>query len=213
MGLFKDAYDVGAGATLGSLTTQSLYQMGGMLVNRKFDQAYLNYRCKNFDPIVRTDLRDIIVKGSLAKIDNPFPKAKGSTKIDFFKRHRILTIILILYILLSYFNFNFKNGSITSENIGLKVLMLTVIIFFLIILRIFSRVGRAVKGTYKTSLDNDGEQYWYIREYIRQALDAGELTVKEAILKISNTNLGQQFPDTIEEIEANAFYYKQRLGL
>ena len=44
-----------------------------------------------------------------------------------------------------------------------------------------------------------------------QALALAELSPQDAVLKLSHTQLGQQFPDTVEEIEANAFYYKQKL--
>ena len=63
----------------------------------------------------------------------------------------------------------------------------------------------------KQQLIKDGQQYWRIREYVRQALAASELSPQDAVLKLSRTQLGQQFPDTVEEIEANAFYYKQKL--
>ena len=71
--------------------------------------------------------------------------------------------------------------------------------------------GRLKKQKYKPELEQDGEKYWYVREYIRQALEAGEMNRDDAVRKLSNTALVQQFPDTVEEIEANAFYYKQQL--
>lgn len=66
-------------------------------------------------------------------------------------------------------------------------------------------------GNYKNQLEVNGQQYWYVREYIRQELANGEMNTKSAIIKISNTALAQQFPDTVDEIEANAFYYRQKL--
>ena len=70
-----------------------------------------------------------------------------------------------------------------------------------------------LSASYKNQLESDGQQYWYVREYVRQALANGELDTKSAIVKISNTALAQQFPDTVDEIEANAFYYRQKLGI
>lgn len=83
---------------------------------------------------------------------------------------------------------------------------------------IFKKASRTVSGMMvgtlsapKQQLIKDGQQYWRIREYVRQALAASELSPQDAVLKLSRTQLGQQFPDTVEEIEANAFYYKQKL--
>lgn len=70
--------------------------------------------------------------------------------------------------------------------------------------KLFSNKGQVIK-----TLMTDGKQYWHIREYVRQALDDNELTPEEGIKKLLNARLVQQFPDTIEEIEANAFYYKK----
>lgn len=53
----------------------------------------------------------------------------------------------------------------------------------------------------------DAKQYWKIREYIRHALEVGELTPQASLKKLLNAKLVQRFPDTIEEIEAHAFNY------
>ena len=70
-----------------------------------------------------------------------------------------------------------------------------------------------MQHTYKSELENAGQEYWYVREYIRQALARHELSVEDSIRKISNTQLARIFPDTVEKIEANAFYYRQRIGM
>ena len=64
------------------------------------------------------------------------------------------------------------------------------------IVMIVSKAGKKGKdvlfGSYKNQLEANGQQYWYVREYVRQALANGELDTKSAIVKISNTALAQQ---------------------
>lgn len=70
-----------------------------------------------------------------------------------------------------------------------------------------------MSASFKATLIEEGKQYWHIREYVRQVLQKGELSIEDAIVKISNTELGRQFPDTVDQIEANAFHYRQKLGM
>ena len=83
--------------------------------------------------------------------------------------------------------------------------------------RLYKKLNRGKKklmqSGFRPKLIKDGQHYWHIREYIRQALASGQMNVQDAIIKISNTELGRQFPDTVDEIEANAFFYRQKLGL
>ena len=60
-------------------------------------------------------------------------------------------------------------------------------------------------------LIEDAKQYWKIREYIRNALEVGELTPQASLKKLLKARLVQRFPDTIEEIEAHAFNYRHGL--
>ena len=64
---------------------------------------------------------------------------------------------------------------------------------------------------FKKVLIEDAKQYWKVREYIRHALEMGELTPQASLKKLLNAKLVQRFPDTIEEIEAHAFNYKHGL--
>ena len=91
---------------------------------------------------------------------------------------------------------------------------MTCTIYILAPVIVIKKVGRGgqkvLSRSYKSQLEYDGQQYWYVREYVRQALSRGELDKKIAITKIVNTNLAQRLPDTVDEIEANAFYYRQK---
>lgn len=218
MGTFSGWFKVGAGATLGSLTAIKGMELGEAVVDATIKNAYNNYRSTNFDPIVRADLNELLVLNRLKKIEYPFPNSKNEKKENFFKRHPLLTGILILYVILEAMitmmgmqgNFNQNIAAILS----IVVFLLVIGACILAVKKVFKTGSKKItQSTYKNALDKDGEQYWYVREYIRQALEKKELSPKEAILKISNTRLAQQFPDSAEEIDANEFYYRQQLGL
>lgn len=222
MGLFQDSFKVGAGATLGSLATVSLFNIGEGLVDAASRNAYNNYRSQYFDPVVRADLCDIMVKESLPQRAYPFPNGNPMPvkKQNIFMRHKILTVLAVLTVWgTAQSTINVINdGGDPSESFAL-VYVFTLIALSLgslgaIAIKIVKAGGKAfAKTTYKNQLADDGQQYWYIREYIRQALAMRQLTKQEAVVKISNTRLAQQFPDTLEELDAHAFYYQQRLGL
>lgn len=108
-----------------------------------------------------------------------------------------------------------------SENLGDNLLVVTICLSVAVYISgmviVIKKVGRGgqkvLSGGYKAQLENDGQQYWYVREYVRQALASGELDLKNAMTKIVNTSLAQQLPDTVDKIEANAFYYRQKHGM
>lgn len=65
----------------------------------------------------------------------------------------------------------------------------------------------------KSQLENETHQSWCVREYVRQALTNIELNWDNGIMKIINTSLVHQLPDTVDEIEANTFYYRQKIRM
>ena len=221
MGYFKDAFDISAGATLGNLAVNSGAQLGYTFVQAKFQQAYINYRSQYFDPVIRHDLNELLVFGRLPQQGYPFPNSNAPVKKEnFFKRHKTFTVLLIALIVIdvvaSVFGASGNVGSIWQS----LMILISLLVFVLFISGIAMFVGKAgrkgkdaLSGSYKNQLESNGQQYWYVREYVRQALANGELDTKSAIVKISNTALAQQFPETVDEIEANAFYYRQKLGI
>ena len=221
MGYFKDAFDIGAGATLGNLAVNTGAKMGADFVQAKFQQAYNHYRTQYFDPVIRNDLNELLVFGRLPQIAYPFPDSnKPVKKENFFKRHKTFTVLLIVLLFLDLFaSFSGASGNTGSvwQSFMIILSLLVFILFIAGIVMLVSKAGRkgkdALSSGYKKQLESNGQQYWYVREYIRQALARGEMDTKSAIVKISNTALAQQFPDTVDEIEANAFYYRQKLGM
>lgn len=220
MRLFRDSFEVGAGATLGSIASVGVANMSKELVNGAAKKAYNDYRSQYFDPVVRTDLCDIMVKQSLPKRAYPFPVEEQSSmdKTNFFKRHKAFTVILILFVFgMIRLPISAGNGSPDDSALifyGMTFMALLFTGIGLMIQKLFKIGGNTyARTTYKNRLGNDGKQYWYIREYIRQALETRQITVKEAVVKISNTRLAQQFPDTLEELDAHVFFYQQQLGL
>lgn len=221
MGYFQDAFDIGAGATLGNLAVKTGAQMGSTFVQAKFQQAYNNYRSQYFDPVVRHDLNELLVFGKLPQQGYPFPNGNTEVKKEnFFKRHKKFTavflVVLVLDIIASSLGASGNVGSVWQSLMMILSFFVMVLIIAGVVMAV-SKAGRKGKEVlssgYKNQLENDGQQYWYIREYIRQSLERGEMDTKAAIIKICNTSLAQQFPDTLEQIEANAFYYRQQLGL
>ncbi len=214
-GLFKDAFDVGAGATLGSLTVMTGYTIGSNIIDNTVRNAFETYRSQYFDPVIRQDLCELMVKGLLPAAAYPFPSNQiPAEKANFFKRHMIFTVVLIWMIVnIIYLPFSGKTDA-DILSYGLSVMLVFFMGIGLVLLKIFKAGGRKlVQHTYKSELENAGQEYWYVREYIRQALARHELSVEDSIRKISNTQLARIFPDTVEKIEANAFYYRQRIGM
>lgn len=212
MGLFQDAFDLSSGATLGNIVANSSVEFGVNLANAADKAAYTKFRVENFDPTLRQDLQDIMVRGRLQAIAYPFPTGedgKTDKKENFFKKHPAITGFLVSMVLIMFSGGNYEMAVVAC--------IPTYIGMILAVVNFVKKLGKGGKKLWESNIKppliNDGYQYWHIREYVRQALDSGEMTVKDGIVKISNTNLGRQFPDTIEEIEANAFYYKQKLGI
>lgn len=218
MSLFGDAFDIGAGATLGNLAVKTGYQATEEFLNATEKNAYNKLRSESFDPVVRQDLNDIIVRGALQPRNYPFPQNATTKKGNFFVRHKIFWIVFLVYMVYIY-----VTGMIVGSDGDLYSFVTNATYYFMAFAIIYASVALARKTKrgakklmetgFRTKLIKDGQQYWHIREYVRQALSVGNLSIQDAIVKISNTELGRQFPDTVDEIEANAFYYKQKLGL
>lgn len=217
MGLFKDAFDIGAGATLGNLAIQTGYAAATGFLDATEDRLYTEYRSERFDPVIRQDLCDIIVRGALEAKEYPFPLKVKERGENIFVRHKKLWIIAGICLLLTMPLKVLSNIIRVSD---LDILMWIVYFLYYAYYMKKVRAGKFMKGiknrmsySFKATLIEEGKQYWNIREYVRQVLQVGELSVEDAIVKISRTELGCQFPDTVDQIEANAFHYRQRLGL
>lgn len=218
MGLFGDAFNISAGATLGNLAVKTGYQAAEEFLNATEKNAYNKMRSESFDPVVRQDLNDIIVRGMLQARDYPFILDKVQKKENIFKRYKVFWIVTLIFIILygSYLSKMMSGIDYLRETTTL-IEWYFVFACFYASYRLYKKLNRGKKklmqSGFRLKLIKDGQHYWHIREYIRQALASGQMTVQDAIIKISNTELGRQFPDTVDEIEANAFFYRQKLGL
>jgi len=210
MGLFGDAFDISAGATLGNLAVKTGYQAAEEFLNATEKNAYNKLRSESFDPVVRQDLNDIMVRGMLQAKSYPFPQMEVQKKENFFIRHKVFWIATIIFFVATKFNTTYE------YLLGLVQLYMAFAIIYATH-KLSKKIKRGKKklmqSSFKPKLIKDGQQYWHMREYVRQALASGQMNVQDAIIKISNTELGRQFPDTVDEIEANAFFYRQKLGL
>lgn len=218
MGLFGDAFDISAGATLGNLAVKTGYQATEEFLNATEKNAYNKLRSESFDPVVRQDLNDIIVRGMLQTRDYPFLQEKVQKKENIFLRYKVFWIVTLIYIIIF---FGFVSKMMSGIDYIREIFDLTEWYLVFAGLYVSYRIGKKLnrgkkklmESSYKPKLIKDGQHYWHVREYVRQALASGQMSVQDAIIKISNTELGRQFPDTVDEIEANAFYYKQKMGL
>ncbi len=205
MGYFSKGFGLGVGATLGSIATVSMIEARQRKIYEKYKKAYTEYRASIYDPVVRNDLNEILAFSKLKKMSKPFVIEKQSF-VDTYIGKKALFIIPIIGILTMF------TTPKASDNIMDNPIVIGIFsIAFLFGIWMLIKRGRLKKQKYKPELEQDGEKYWYVREYIRQALESGEMNRDDAVRKLSNTALVQQFPDTVEEIEANAFYYKQQL--
>ncbi|EHJ51897.1 hypothetical protein [Streptococcus macacae] len=211
MGLFTDSLKIGAGLTLGSAAAELGVQKTLVIVEDKRLRQYNEYRSRLYDIIVREDLCRLEVDGRLQSRPYPFPEKatvlnfselqkdilhltqnfKGETLLKFMKWHPWLTALLFAILIIPFIPLLSYNA------------LIGLIVFVTLFRLVFNRPKK-----FKRVLVEDGKQYWHIREYIRQALEIGELNPKQSIPKLLNARLVQQFPDTIEEIEANAFNYR-----
>lgn len=221
MGLFGDAFNISAGATLGNLAVKTGYQAAEEFFNATEKNAYNKMRSESFDPVVRQDLNDIIVRGMLQARDYPFLLDKVQRKENIFKRYKVFWIVTIIYLVIFFgYLYNLMNNA-GYEDYARQIFDMTEWYFVFAILYASYRLGKKLnrgkkklmQSGFRPKLIKDGQQYWHVREYIRQALASRQMSVQDAIIKISNTELGRQFPDTVDEIEANAFFYRQKLGL
>lgn len=210
MGLFGDAFDISAGATLGNLAVKTGYQAAEEFLNATEKNAYNKLRSESFDPVVRQDLNDIMVRGMLQAKNYPFPQVEVQKKENFFIRHKVFWIATIIFLVATKFNTTYEYLlSLVQLYMAFAIIYTTH--------KLSKKIKRGKKklmqSSFRPKLIKDGQQYWHMREYVRQALASGQMNVQDAIIKISNTELGRQFPDTVDEIEANAFFYRQKLGL
>lgn len=218
MSLFGDAFDIGAGATLGNLAVKTGYQATEEFLNAAEKGAYNKLRSERFDPVVRQDLNDIIVRGMLQTKNYPFPQDDARKKDNFFIRHKIFWIVFLIYIIYIFVNVSIVGlGGYIYTSITNTTLYFGAFAVLYVAYAFGKKTKRGAKklmqSGFRPKLIKDGQQYWHMREYVRQALASGQMSVQDAIIKISNTELGRQFPDTVDEIEANAFFYRQKLGL
>ncbi|MDG3142786.1 hypothetical protein MKL29_08200 [Streptococcus suis] len=210
MGLFTDSLKVSSGLTLGHAATKIGIQKTLTVAEEHAENKARTYQATFFDPIVRDDLCHLEVDGQLENRSYPFPSKVSVINISeiqkdfqelsqdfnvqkigvFVKKHPWVTGIVALLLTVP---FGYSDmGSI----LGLSV--------FIVLVRMI--IARPKK--YQKVYLEDAQQYWKIREYLRNALIVGDLTPQEAVKKLLNARLVQRFPDTIEEIEAHAFNYR-----
>ncbi|MBO4126065.1 hypothetical protein [Streptococcus suis] len=210
MGLFTDSLKVSSGLTLGHAATKIGIQKTLTAAEEHAEKQVKTYQARFFDPIVRDDLCHLEVDGQLENRIYPFPSKVSVINISEIQKDFQELIQ----------DFNVQKIGIFAKNhpwvTGIAALLLTVPFGFsdigsIIGLSVFIVLVRLIMARpkkYQKVLLEDAQQYWKIREYLRNALVVKELTPQESVKKLLNARLVQRFPDTIEEIEAHAFNYR-----
>lgn len=199
MGYLGDSFGWGFGFGAGVAATESA-----------FNAVENTYRAKSFDPVVRQDLMDILGKGRLVQREYPFPKTEQKIKTPpFFVRHKVFSMSFIVLFVVMWIL-----GKIGNAELLYKVVLAFWVFWILCILVMLAkkvlRVGKKVADfTFQTTFVNEGKKYWNIREYVRVALQNGDLTAEEAFVRIRNTELGRRLPDSNTEIEARVYRNRQ----
>lgn len=187
------------------------FGFGAKATDEAFNAVSNSYRAKDFDPVVRRDLMELMEKGRLSNIAYPFPrKMKAQKKPIFFVRHKIFSAGVLLYFIIIMIL-----PRELFKTVGADVALIFGFFFIFCIIGMFiKRVLRKGKkmsdAFFQTEFINQGQKYWNIREYVRQALETGELNVQDAYVRIRNTELGRQLPDSDTELEAKVFNNKRR---
>lgn len=184
------------------------FGFGAKATDEAIDAVSNRYRAKDFDPVVRKDLLDIMTKGQLANIAYPFPKfPRKQKKPIFFVRHKIFTISIVLYfVILRVCMINRDFFMSVAEKVALFFGLFWIGCIIAMFVKKMLRGGKkATDMLFQSEFIAQGQKYWQVREYVRQALAIGELNVQGAYVRIRNTELGRQLPESDTELEAKAF--------
>lgn len=215
MGWFSDAFEIGAGATLGSLATVGAVHVGASVLSGIDAKKFAEYRAEHFDPVVFDDLDNLLVHKSLPEIPYPFPDAASAAAeaAGSSWQRKVIVAGLAGSLVLAFIGLGISTeaslNSLFQWGIGLFWVFAFWGIGSLIVKGL--KKGKQAIGdkTYREKLDAAGSRYWYIREHVRQGVASGQMGFKDAIRKLAATDLVQQFPYTFDEIEAHAFYFQQ----
>lgn len=169
------------------------------------------YRAKDFDPVVRRDLIDLLSKGRLSKIRYPFPLSVQQKKEIFFLRHKVFSASLLLCLIAVMLIGKSADFIRENTNIVVEELLYNVVIVFWIfwlICIVVMLVKKVIRGgkkvsdyLFQTEFINQGKEYWKVREYVREALESQVMTLDDAYYRIWNTELGRQLPDSEYDLQ------------
>ncbi len=208
MGYFFDAFGIGAGATLGSLAVLDHREKQEQKAKEKFEAIYTKYRRTNYDPIIRDDLNNLLAFQMLEKKDSPFKNLHSIKPVNYKNAAIIIGILSLVSLAFPSTHTTSHGLSYANDNILLR--FISFILAYALIYFIYRKIKRKrINKGFKAVLKNKGDNYWKVREYIRESLENGEMNIDDAIRKLSNTYLAQALPDTVEEIEANAYNFKK----
>ncbi|MBQ3030572.1 MAG: hypothetical protein IJD24_05045 [Agathobacter sp.] len=162
------------------------------------------YRKKYFDDVVLQDIKMITEKGGLIEKKYPFPSSDKVKRPPFFVRHKILCGSWVVLFVLEFILYQIY---IKSNNLFFLELMTYAIpvfwvfgvgCFIVILIKKILRGGKKVVDfSFKDNYIHEGQEYWKLREQVRQALQARTINSQTAIQYLRNTALGRRITDIV----------------
>lgn len=183
------------------------FQIGCEATNAVSDM----YRAKGFDPAVRKDLTDLLAKGRLDNIAYPFPtKETPPKKPIFVLRHKVFSLSFVVFMIVMYIAGKASIGQPNFDSVVMGICIAFLLFWFccvavMLVKKLLRGGKKASDFVFQTQYIYEGKQYWNVREYVRQALDMGQLDLQGAYVRLRGTELGRQLPDSDTEIEARVF--------
>lgn len=220
---FKAGLGASAGATLGNIAVSSGCQLIASSFAKANQKAYLNYKANIYDNIVRKDIVEFYAsdgKWLPTYSSYPFFEAEPAiAKQNLFLRHPVLSVLLLITILGNLFIA--MGSSSTPSNMIAPISLSSFALFIGVIYTFLKKTGRKTVNTVTDLLANDareelrhfGQEYWQVREYVKDALASGHLDDDSAYRELLDTFLVQQLPDKNSQLRALAYNRKKELNL
>lgn len=192
-------------------------------LNEGEKRSYERYRSKHYDGVVRDDIIQVCATFNPTVLDTkecPFPGGAHWKRKNFLQRHKIFSGLLLTTIVLdiaqvallrafgvNIYRIDFFENLQTIAGMGTAFVLAGIV---------YMAVGKFLGGRRKKYIEELGEEgnaYWNMREYVREALDMGVLTQSQALQKLMNTMLYQRHAYRGDDLEADVFHYQRAHGL
>lgn len=180
------------------------FSVGANATNVAINSAEEAYRKKYFDAPVQEDIKSIVERGILENRVYPFPTSVKTKRPPFFVRHKFYcSVIVIIWVLIWLVMTLFGNNVEFAGKICIVLLAISWFFgvggFIVMLIKKIARGGKKVADfTFQSTYISEGQEYWNIREQVRQALQAGTINSQNAVCHLRNTALGRRLPNVVQ---------------